>query len=352
MTWIIGNGFDLTVGLRTQYKEFLDRVYFARDKYAQSREKLEGIVGKRCDWHDTAWSDLEALLGKATRGFQADDDEFDLIFEEMQQAFVDYVNAEQKRLPDILPTELVEEFWDSVCAFPKRLVEVDQESLPVSDGYSGNIGYRFISLNYTTVFDRFLESAREAHSPFRSRVVGVRNYVDDAEKPLHLHGMIEGDEPRNIIFGVASAEMLANQEFAQSARQTELWVKLNKNHSLFGNNKSARAKSVIDSSGVICIFGSSLGDSDAYIWEMIGARLKSDSSAMVVLFDYSLPDRYGQEGLRYQTRRDELRREFLRKAGLDITSKDSVDSQDDYSSRIITVPPKAVFNIRMLSDSE
>lgn len=352
VTWIIGNGFDLTVGLRTQYKEFLDRVYFNRDEFAQSRKKLESIVGMRDEWNDGAWSDLEALLGEATQGFQADDGQFNIIFEEMQRAFVDYVNSEQKRLPDVLPAELVEEFWKSICDFPKRLTAVDQELLPVSETYPHNIGYRFICLNYTTVFDRFLESAKVEHSPFRRRSAGVNGVTDDAGEPLHLHGIIKEDIGREIIFGVASADKLVNQDFAKSVSQTELWVKPNKNYSIYGNEKSGRARGFIDATDVFCIFGSSLGESDAYIWKMIGNRMKNDSSTRVVLFDYSLPDRFGQESFRYQTRRDELRGSFLEKAGLSRVGEGDNGSQNDYASRIIAAPSKTVFNIGMLSDSE
>lgn len=312
---------------------------------------LEDIVGKRKDWKDDAWSDLEALLGKATTGFKVDDEEFDLIFEEMQQAFVGFADTEQKKLPNALPEELVEEFWSSICDFPKRLAAADQALLPANDSLLTNIHYKFISLNYTTVFDKFLESAKRSHEPFRRRPIGNAVYVDNAGDPLHLRGIIEEDEHPEIVFGVARPENLANHDFANSSQETELWVKSNKNHSIYGNKKNGSAKAIVDGTDVFCIFGCSLGESDAYIWEMIGNRLTANPSVYVVLFDYSLPDRFGQESRRYQKRRDELRDDFLRKVNL-VTGDERDDAtRESFASRIITVPSKTVFNVSLLSDA-
>lgn len=269
----------------------------------------------------------------------------------MQRAFVGFVDSEQHKLPDALPDEAVEEFWRSTCDFPGRLTAADQALLPASDSVLANISYQFISLNYTTVFDRFLDSAKHSHEPFLRRAIGNVAYVDNAGDVLHLHGIIEEGMGQEIVSGVARSENLANREFANSPQETELWVKSNKNRSIYGNNKNNNSKAIINSTDVFCIFGCSLGNSDSYIWEMVGHRLRGSTSASVVLFDYSLPDRFGQESRKYQRRRDELREDFLQKANLATGDEKDGEAREDFASRIITTPSKTVFNVNLLSDA-
>lgn len=71
ITWIIGNGFDVNLGLHTGYKYFVQNVYLAEDegKYPPNKKRLIEAVGKSDGWNDSEdrWADLETLLGNARK---------------------------------------------------------------------------------------------------------------------------------------------------------------------------------------------------------------------------------------------------------------------------------------------
>ena len=158
--WIIGNGFDLNLGLDTGYRSFLDRAYSRDETEAERRGKLEGIVGAELsDPQSNRWSDLEMLLADATEGYPPESDDFDYTFEGIQRLFVDYVASEERRIPDAFEDAVIEEFWDTITHFHRRLTERDRSRLLMSDPGQESIEYLFMTLNYTRVFDRLLDHA-------------------------------------------------------------------------------------------------------------------------------------------------------------------------------------------------
>lgn len=66
--WIIGNGFDKNLGLKTGYRSFLLNKYFAPGETNEYRDELV----RRLDTFDPKsqsdlWSDLERLLGEVSQ---------------------------------------------------------------------------------------------------------------------------------------------------------------------------------------------------------------------------------------------------------------------------------------------
>ena len=131
--WIIGNGFDLNVGLRTGYRHFLDDVYLKDGDHSEQRERLIKLVGEDPELTSgTCWSDLEGLLARATSKCpeQISERDFSEIFQEMQRLFVEKVAAEQERMVTPLPEEALAEFWDSVVRVSNRMRPRDGRVFP------------------------------------------------------------------------------------------------------------------------------------------------------------------------------------------------------------------------------
>ena len=68
ITYIIGNGFDFNLGLKTSYKSFLD-YYLKRDSGDRIIELFKDSI-KQCN---DLWSDVEIALGQSTDLFIEED---------------------------------------------------------------------------------------------------------------------------------------------------------------------------------------------------------------------------------------------------------------------------------------
>ena len=285
--WIIGNGFDRNLGLKTSYKDFREKMYSKEDRFRADRERLQELgkklEGKRAvsfESGDPLWSDLEVLLGESTILFNREDvEEFHGIFERMQEALRDYLISEQDRFKGLPGRDkLIDEFWKSISNFEARLPKLDKNQLGTIQHRNENVHYHFVSLNYTSCFDEMLEEASRAHRPFARN----GNYIRDVSDVFHIHGTL--DEYGEIVFGVSDSDQIANPEFAENDEFTELWVKGKKNV-LYRNDKTLQLMNLIKEASYIVVFGSSMGVTDLYIWRMIGDHIARTQDARFVLFE-------------------------------------------------------------------
>ena len=340
--WIIGNGFDLNVGLRTGYRHFLEGVYMKDGDHSKRRDALIELVGEDPRLKNGKyWSDLESLLAFTTSKCpeQISERDFTGIFEEMQKLFVDKVAKEQLRLISPLAEEAVSEFWDSIMRVSARMRPRDQQNLPCNLTAGENITWKFISLNYTTVFDTFLRDAIKKKGQEFRRNVGGRVFVDTLSRNvLHPHGTIsdDSDEPE-IIFGASSSEQFEAKDFTSFELLNELWVKPNKNREIYGNENTERLSECISNARVILLYGVSLGASDQYIWEMIGKRLRV-TSVWAVVFELGLPRSGSQDSLLYLEKRRQVQNRLLDAASIDGDNRESV------RNRIIVVSSDEYFS--------
>lgn len=342
VTWILGNGFDLALKLDTGYRSFVDNVYLNPTRDDPLRDELvKRIDDDRALSDGSHWSDLEALLGRASNYYKGEEGLFNETFEEMQDSFIEYAHAQELRLPEDLPKEVIGEFRESICRFFTRFVQNDRASFPINELIPGNIAHRFISLNYTTTFDRLLGMAKSGHTPIYTHRSNGSLYNETAEDVLHLHGAITDAGRKEIVFGVSEASQIACQTYADNPDFCELWVKSVKNNSIYGNNKNEQMKRVVADSDVFCIFGSSLGETDKYVWHEVGQRLLSYRHTFLVLFVHKMPDRLSERSSIYQSKRDEALSRFAQAADI---------SDDDFASirtRVVLLPSDMLFRFDM-----
>lgn len=346
ITWFIGNGFDLNLGLKTGYTDFRDHVYLSDSLKSEKRDKLmQRLTDNERKGLRTAdlWSDLEKLLGRSSDLYAKDESGlFSETFEEMEQLLSDYVHTQEMRLPAVLPTECINEFKASISQFDSRMVPQDQSHFKL-DTAREPILQKFVSLNYTQALDRFVEAAGDANGISHQRKTLGGMYSDKVAKPFYLHGRLDATSGSyEVVFGVDSPEQIANAAFAQDSFFVESWVKSNRNTSLFDNTNEQRLQQLIDEASVICIYGCSMGESDGRIWRSIGEHLKNDGYSKLVLFGYELPARSKHEHLRYQRAREAMKTDFQIAAELDD------DAMDALRERIFFVPSQDYFKFSSL----
>ena len=337
--WIIGNGFDLNIGLDTGYDDFRDRAYM-KDEEAEPRRKrlVEAVKSIPSREELVCWSDFEALLGASSKFYgEGEMGLFTDTFEEIQDLFVRYVASENERFDSADITEGdCEEACLSITRFWDRLTDVEKQRLLPLTSVNEVIRHSFVSLNYTSCFDDYLECAQIQKAPFDRRSANGVVQKDVLGKVFHVHGSLEAGD--GIVFGVCDAAQIANDSFAADEGFLELWTKPGKN-ALYGNLKAAEMRKVIGEARLFCLFGVSLGETDSYIWKEIGKVLAQNSGAQAVVFAYDLPSVTERKPSEYQKAREGYMSRFVSACGL------SAEKAREVRNRVSIVSSKLVFRL-------
>lgn len=268
ITFLIGNGFDLNIGLHTGYRDFY--LYYIEN---HKTDKLAEAIQK--DFNN--WSDLELALGKYIKKVPSKEE--NKFWDEeihLENSLVDYLssqmdrlklNGEQKQIK--IKNEMVKSLTEFYTEYPKPLKEQIKKIL--SD-INNPPNYSFITFNYTDAFDQCLKIARE-YFP-------ISFSFDTVEDILHIHGTIQY---KDIVLGVNDKSQIENAVFISNFSNRQRLIKEEIN-TLYKNTNIERARSIIDNSSIICIFGMSIGETDRMWWQYIYNWLKDDRSRILIIF--------------------------------------------------------------------
>lgn len=330
ITWIIGNGFDLNCGLKSSYQDFIEK-YWKKKAVASNQEKLEQAANKGGLLEVELWSDVEEEMGRITQVFATETiAEYETIFSEMLALLIDYLKIQEET---ISATNLVErnvaEFYNSVTGYQKRLAPTDQDKVPNHLGSENNT-YNFISLNYTTLIDSFVDAAKGKYNPFARR----GSYTDKVSGVFHIHGY--ADMEGASIFGVGGKSQISNTDLATDHEFCELWIKESQNE-IAGNHRTSEFKSLVNRTNVFVLYGCSLGVTDEYLLCEIGRRMKQNTSVVIVILDYELPSRTAPDRAPFVRRRREVIDTFIRRANI------SESNREIYEKRIVVASSKTYF---------
>ena len=282
ITFMIGNGFDIGLGLATSFKEFFP-IYYAKSlkKDASIRQLSENISD-----NEDAWSYFEKQLGEYTVKFDSTTaSNFHSQLADFTKEFIEYLRAQEKRLSysdtqlisktlitaltgfykgDILPTA-------SAACFEKIFLNASGDEHR----------YNFISFNYTSALEHCLETLKDKVVTIRKSKSGTETKTDKIGSIVNVHGT-EGSFP---IMGVNDKTQIANKQLAETLSFSDRLVKPQINQRI-RMNYAEQAASVLSSSKIICIYGMSLGITDRDWWDRVITWLHADSNRQLVIFNY------------------------------------------------------------------
>ncbi len=302
IVFLMGNGFDISLGLKTSYTDF--HKYYTRSFHIEPCiKKLKRAIKEDLE----NWSDFEKAFGIYTKKI-ADPEEFDLLYDDILQEMQKYLKAE---------TEKFSALSINIPAFINSLTAPDsfiREKRRIQHLFSiETIDIRIINFNYTQTIDIFAASARHSSLHRGRSIITIA-------APQHIHGTLDG----TMLFGVNDKSQIANTAFQNNDTIASELVKPVFNKKL-GYATDDICLATIKEADLICIFGMSIGDTDQYWWTSIGDRIKR-SGCYAILFYWDGKTHLPLEE-RYKLREEEKIKEmFLEKIGI---SKDS-----DSASRI------------------
>ncbi len=274
--YIIGNGFDLNIGLKTSYNDFYQ--YYKTVKSDNVNvQKLKDNISKTYD----SWADLEIALGNYTQHLNTTDEVDDILFD-IGEELSKYLHLEEKKLANCEFNQ--RKFFDYLC-FPENLfLPADNEKLLgiKSQWKNHQWNLNIYTFNYTSVIEKIFGDKQKnvllAHHN--------NNMPIQLGEIKHIHGYLDND----MVIGVNDASQIKNESFHSNRDVLEYIVKSECNHAN-RSNIDRQLTSKISVANLICIFGSSIGETDNKWWELIGERLKSDCHLIIFTKGAEIPSR-------------------------------------------------------------
>ena len=316
--FLIGNGFDLNVGLKTRFKDVLES-YLTKEEKPMLRTKKQTLGEMLMDNNSIIkkfkediklnienWSDFEKHLGIYTEKYNAHEiDDFCLCIKHFKEHLIEHLKKEEEQIDYNLHKDaIVKIFNRSISNFyegeglndsAKNLL---QSIIYKSNKQGNRLSYNFITFNYTKVLDKCL------------------SYIEgkNIDNVLHIHG----DVNKSPILGVDNYSQIKNTELAKHKKIGWTIIKPTINNSL-KNTINADATALIAKSDIICLFGLSLGETDKTWWKCIGDYLQTSSKQLVI---FNLVDAWNSIHPEEEIERiDQIEEKFCTSADISVAAR-------------------------------
>lgn len=326
--FLIGNGFDINLGLPTKYHDFY-KYYLAlpQDKDSSAVANLKTHLKACLSSENDYWSDLEIALGKYTQSLSTFR-ELETAYDSINDHLKDYiVKVEAEQIPklDINP-EIFKHHLRNIDSYVTRAERTVIHSM--YHRYGGTNDISIINFNYTNSIEYIIENLslplNIGKSPYLSSASSFLKQI------LHIHGTT-----KNPILGINDASQIANDRLRKLTEVQEYLIKTRINSTL-GHYLDRDAKLLIEEAHLIGIYGMSLGKTDTYWWELIGKAL---SNGRIVIYFVHDPDNADIPPRKLANYNRNKKREFLQATNLNPTAFDSLENN------IIIVPNSPIFNL-------
>lgn len=278
VAFLVGNGFDLNLGLKTTYIDFLKSHYLLpNDDDLPVVKDFKEAIREDLINNLPLWSDAELALGRCTVNFTKTKD-----FIDCHRSFCFSLCEYLKKLP--LP-----EIWsgnsgtiknvlrNGLTKFYERLLPEEIEFIASKFRNSKEVNYGFIDFNYTHTLARFLDLLPSDDQFF---------YEDDLENQYFIkkpYLKVHGDLDSCIILGVGTEGQIENKDFRNQKIIRQALLK-NGMHSVLSNGVKKNVYNALLASDIVCIYGMSLGKTDSFWWNHIVDWLYKNRSRYVVVF--------------------------------------------------------------------
>lgn len=323
VTFLIGNGFDLNLGLGTGFKAFL-KYYLKKeaiDPQTQKKdddiEAFKRLISADIDY----WSALEKALGEMTNISPLNNaDGLIKCKRDLDRCLREYLILQQARVEYPEDKKYAQEMVNSIDGYRKFLKEATKQR--ISQVYNACIGesfyYNAITFNYTNVFDTCFNSMPSILNKHRK---GNTEYGHQKGKLVHIHGTMD----QSMIVGVNDETQIANKKLATDKRVQMHLIKPRMNE-LSQEMRSDEARELIRTSTIIVVFGMSIGATDKLWWKCIAQRMLASSLCQLIIIDY-IPELDPAFPYEVSIAEDEAIERFLSIAEVEETQRENLRSR-------------------------
>ena len=284
--YLIGNGFDLNLGLKTKLSYVAEKIIEEETENMDVLKLKENLKEHKDLW----WSDFELQLGNHTKNFDLETmSAFDNQNNYLVKKIMDLFEKQENRIDYQNRSSFIgKSFMKYITSFHNYLPDIYKKNVINSMNKitaTENIFYDFITFNYTTVLDKFIECSLKEYFNNAFSTPNPNNsqklMFHFLRKIIHIHGTLED----GLILGVDNAEQIANKQLADNKSFVPRIIKLETIKAL-GRNSANEARELIDNSNIIIAFGLSIGITDKYWWNYIISWLNKNIDRQFILFVY------------------------------------------------------------------
>lgn len=288
ITFMIGNGFDLNVGLKTQYKDFISE-YLKKGTEDVALNKFKQHIDKNAN----LWSSAELAFGKYTNEFSHEKNEvetFTNCHEDFCANLAKYLENQEKRMDnhifnDKLAMDFIKCLKNIMGGFRTEQRDTIQKSMNL---IGGGYKYNFINFNYTRVLDNCVECAK---ARVKAGALGARLYngitnANSIGKLIHVHGYTD----RDMVLGVNDETQIVNMELFKNEYPEYLaQIIKKKTNEMNGEYVDKKVYDLLQESNLIYIYGMSIGETDAIWWKRICDLLNRNPNLRIILHCFEVP---------------------------------------------------------------
>jgi hypothetical protein len=307
--YLIGNGFDLNLGLNTSFEDFFEYYKNTISDEPLIQKLKENIKGKKKDW-----SDLEIAFGEYTKKFNTLE-EFDLVFDNLKDELAIYLIQQQNNFDfEILNQKTFFNFLGNPESY---LLPKDKNQIKniFSKFGSSNWSLEISTFNYTSILDILIGKDKNNFS------IGIRQNGQNVifKRLVHIHGYLDN----HMVLGVNDVDQIGNFHFKNNPVIINSIVKDKCNES-YKLMTEQIVRNQISRANLIVIFGSSIGDTDKIWWEFVGKRLTQDCILILFKKGVNLRPRQEHKIFRYEK---EIKNHFLEKTNLTEIEKSMIEDK-------------------------
>ena len=305
---MIGNGFDIGLGLRTAYSDFIDEYTNSpaiNSERSDGRKSVEDILKAHIRRDPQTWADAEKAFAELR--FSAMFKDCENVKRSILDVFASFTAAlnnylakqEHSRELNGVSRGVSELFFQHMMqsvfmGMPECLKEQELKRLGDINGTQYGINYcSFINFNYTGTFDKLLgikadgihETAGHysfGQSAFRFEILD-RNTTFVPGLLVHVHG---SNKARNSIFGVSDSSQITEIVAREMAETIGFLVKDCTDREKAAGNYDLTAD-ILNEADRVVLFGLSIGNSDKYWWRLLMQRVRKVEDFRVFIFPYS-----------------------------------------------------------------
>ena len=331
ITFLLGNGFDIGLGMKSGYKNFYP--YFIEKSSNDNMIKKEIEADKKEDYPN--WSDLEIALGKFTKNVSKETlSQFIKDKVELDTLLKQYLKNEEEKFKydGVQIKTMVKKVLEHLRS-GNSVNEKEQIGKTIDFYKEEEYLYQCITFNYTKCPDLiWKEISKEivGHHTYRGN-----NKNERFDKVLHIHGTLGDNE---MLIGVNDESQIENTELLDNEYLKWVMIKPYLNTAI-GQRKTERAKEIINKSGIICLYGLSVGMTDKMWWEYIGEWLKNSTNRLLIIYNYE-PEYVPGHPVTRLMHVDGIRNDFLGKTKLNEKERENV------KSRVIIYDNQNVFSLQ------
>lgn len=298
ITYLIGNGFDIGLGLKTQYSDFVSKVtnklenecaiYPAHEKasfdIAIKRWLLKNLKSKQIEF----WHDAEEAFG--TLGFSEIEGRSQDVVQHchvwFQREMWEWVNGKNDlfRLPHLSEDLITKNFLGQlVCGWLGGLPQSVRNTI-YRQMASEVVELNFISFNYTNIIEKLLsvfnQNRQYIVAPKTSRgSIQVMVQIGDC---VHVHGEVSPEgNLQELVFGVDNGSQILDAAVSSSAENRRRLVKqdyIKYTHA----GETERVLDILGGTSFLVTLGHSFGKTDSFWWDKIFNDLSSEIYKVVV----------------------------------------------------------------------